>query len=563
MGEIGRGAAGIVYKAEDAKGKQPVALKAIWAEAGRPDESAIEAVRTIMALSHPNIAAIYDVFGEEQQVYIAFEYVSGVSLETMLRRMALPEKPVLLHCFEQVAEALDYADARGVVHRDIKPSNILVTETAGAGGVTAKITDFGVSRLVPHEMNSSGGMVGTPSYLSPEEIQGAAIDGRSDQFSLAVMVYEVLSGTKPFIADNLSTIFYQICEQPARSIEQTNTSLTPEVGQVLQRALAKNPAQRYPSCTDFLEALGKALREIPEWAAAVAPRRVAAAAPISPREITPKTEAPKHLPSLPKHRNLLDDEARETPRHSPLKLLAAMLVLSAVVIALTFLFEQWHWQPRLPRSAATSSQTAQTAKRTSPEKADNAALADREPEKQGGKKEAQSTPKAEVPPVSNPIAGPPPPVLKPVPVPRRQDSSPVSGSIAAVDLLSEPPGATIIVDGNRSTSCRAPCTMSLPNGRHTATVQLGGYNIARRVFNVPEDSGLITPLSKSTGTLVVTSQPAGSPIVIDNKPYGTTPRTLQLPAGPHKLVLTNGQMQHRETIEVVAGELTTRSLRWQ
>lgn len=120
----------------------------------------------------------------------------------------------------------------------------------------------------------------------------------------------------------------------------------------------------------------------------------------------------------------------------------------------------------------------------------------------------------------------------------------------------------MVVDGNQSTSCVAPCTMSLPNGRHTVAAELNGYNVGRRVFNVPEDSSLVTALNRSTGTLVVTSTPPGSRIFIDGKLFGETPATLHLSAGRHKLVLINGRMQHEETVEIEGGQLESRSVRW-
>lgn len=121
----------------------------------------------------------------------------------------------------------------------------------------------------------------------------------------------------------------------------------------------------------------------------------------------------------------------------------------------------------------------------------------------------------------------------------------------------------MVIDNNKNTSCVTPCTMSLPNGRHTAAAELDGYNVGRRVFNIPDDTSVVAALSRSTGTLVVTSTPPGSQILVDNKPYGVTPATLHLSAGRHKLVLIDGSMQHEETIEIEGGELQSRSLRWQ
>jgi serine/threonine protein kinase len=567
--EIGRGATGVVYKAVDPKLDQTVALKVIRPDPENRRPSAVDTLRAITRLSHPNIAVLYEVLSEEQDVCLLFEYAIGISLETMLRRLALPEKPALLHCFRQVAEALDYADAQGFVHRDIKPSNIIIHET-GAGRFTAKITDFGVLQLVSHGI-TGGVMAGTPSYLSPEEIQGTAVDGRSDQFSLAVVIYEALSGTKPFVADSLPAIFYQICRQAPRPVEQINPSLPAAAGVVLNRALAKNPSQRFPGCADFVEALGAALQDMPGWVTLPVAAREELPPPRTSRQVLPGGESSLYLPSLPKRRSSEEDhDTKKKQEHSPLALLAMMLLLSAVVIAVTVLFGQWDWRSVFSRTS-TGTAPPETSRRTGSGSAERSPAPPQVQAKQTPPgAAANETPK---PVDSNPVTGPPP-----VPIPTRTPkpgkpgtnlpaqegkSPPVPGAVAAVDLLSEPPGARIVVDGNASTSCVAPCTMSLPAGRHTATVELNGYNLARRVFNVPDEKTLITPLGRTSGTLVVTSTPAGSDIFIDNKPAGKTPTTLHLPAGRHTLVLVNGPMRHQETLDIGAGELATRSLRWQ
>lgn len=562
--EIGRGATGIVYKAVDSRANRTVAVKAIRSEPARTlDASALDAMRGMRALSHPNIAALYDVLQEKEQIYAVYEYVPGLSLETMLRRLVLPEKPVLLRCFEQVAQALDYADGKGVIHRDIRPSNIIIDaniiDANGAvGPVAAKITDFGISQIASHEMTSSGAMVGTPSYLSPEEIQGTTVDGRSDQFSLAVVIYEVLSGAKPFIADNLPWIFFQICKQPAKPVDEANPSLTQAVSIVLERALAKNPPQRFPCCADFVQALEKALQEIPEWTAAVERPAIAAVLGNAAAALPLKTDGIKRLPSLRRRPpGEEEEEPVKSPRHSPWKLLALMLVLSAVVIALSVLWGQWDWHSVLPGQRPVPGNGAKSQTETAATRGEQA-----KPQEQ---QQAVTKP-AQPPPDTNPAAG----AAKPskastgTPAPARQGgNAPVPGETASIDLLSAPPGATMVIDGNKSTACVTPCTMSLPNGRHTAAVELDGYNVARRVFNVPEDNSVVAALSKSAGTLVVTSTPPGAQILIDNKPYGVTPATLHLPAGPHKLVLIDGPMQHEETVEIEGGELQSRSLRWQ
>src|SRR5581483_9428358 len=206
-------------------------------------------------LSHPNIVTIYDVLEKEDYAYIFMEYVNGSSLEKMLRARSLPASAELLHFWRQVAGALDYAHRKGIVHRDIKPANIIISENAAGAERPAKIADFGVAKFVSHEMTHAGAMIGTPNYMSPEQIQGTAIDGRSDQFSLAVVVYELLCGEKPFTAESLPALFYLICKDDPKPVHEVNGALSETVGKVLERPLAKDPNQRFPSCGDFIGAL--------------------------------------------------------------------------------------------------------------------------------------------------------------------------------------------------------------------------------------------------------------------------------------------------------------------
>jgi serine/threonine-protein kinase len=562
-----------------------VAAKAIRPDAARGvTPEALDGLRAATTLAHPHIATLHDVLQDQeesrQRIFAVYEYVAGLSLETMLRRLALPEKPILLRCLEQVADALDYADTRGLVHRDIRPSNILITTSEP---VVAKVTDFGISQIAPHEMTSGGAMLGTPFYLSPEEIQGTAVDGRSDQFSLAVVTYEVLTGTKPFAADNLPGIFFQICRQGAKPAHVVNGSLTPEVSAVLERALAKTPAQRFLCCADFVGTLAQALKEIPEWAAegafvrAAAPAVTAAWADVTAaRPSTIPVQEMRRLPSLPRRGFDEDEDEFDKPKkHSPWMLLGLMLALSAVVILLSFLWRQWDWKPAIP---GFKSHAANTAKQQGTERAKTVTPPAQvpppaaTPQQQTGTTPAPSVPAASPPTTNNPSVNATAqaenkPVQTQSPaathrVAKQVLSGPVPGATASIDLLSVPPGATMMIDNNSQLSCVTPCTMSLPNGRHTAAALLNGYNVSRKVFNVPDDTSVVAALNQSSGTLVLTSTPPGAKIFVDNKPDGVTPTTLHLPAGSHKLVLTQGAMQHEETIEIEGGELQSRSLRW-
>ncbi len=158
----------------------------------------------------------------------------------MLTHEQTPDKETLLSILRQTAAALDYAHKKGIVHRDIKPANIMIHEDG-----TAKVTDFGVAKIVSQQMTQAGTMMGTPSYMSPEQVQGAAISGQADQFALAVISYEALTGEKPFAAEYLPSLLYKIVREEPLPPQRLNPTLGPQVEAVLRKALSKNPDDRY------------------------------------------------------------------------------------------------------------------------------------------------------------------------------------------------------------------------------------------------------------------------------------------------------------------------------
>src|SRR5208282_2003370 len=166
----------------------------------------------------------------------------------------------ILSIFRQTAAALDYAHKKGIVHRDIKPANIMVHEDG-----TAKVTDFGVAKIVSQELTRAGTIMGTPSYMSPEQVQGSPVSGRSDQFSLAVIAYEILTGDKPFNAEYLPTLLFKIVREEPIAPHRLNPTLLPVVESVMRKALAKNPEERYETCVDFVDALAAACNASPHW----------------------------------------------------------------------------------------------------------------------------------------------------------------------------------------------------------------------------------------------------------------------------------------------------------
>jgi serine/threonine protein kinase len=263
LAEIGRGAMGTVFQALDPDIDRLVAVKifsvfdAASGEGAAFRERFAQEARAAGRLTHPNIVAIYDR-GEEpeaQTPYIVMEYVAGQPLSNVLTAHSVRlEEGFALKIAKQVAEALAYAHERGVVHRDVKPSNILITEEGAA-----KIADFGVARLDTADTTFHGEVMGTPAYMSPEQLMGADVDGRSDIFSLGVILYTMLSGFRPFQGNGASTIGYKVINQNPVPITNFHLDLSKDTEYVVARAMAKNRDERYPTGTTMAHDLADIL----------------------------------------------------------------------------------------------------------------------------------------------------------------------------------------------------------------------------------------------------------------------------------------------------------------
>jgi serine/threonine protein kinase len=254
-GVLGTGAMGVVYKAYDANIARTVALKTIRRELldGLQESEIVARFRNEAQASgrlvHPNIVAVYD-FGElEEATYIAMEYVDGTPLSAFLTRETAMEATASVSCIGQLLRALDYAHARGVVHRDIKPANILVTADA-----QVKITDFGIAKIESSTLTQVGAVIGTPSYMSPEQFKGEVVDGRSDLFAVGIVLYQMLTGARPF-AGTASAVMHQIIHEEPVAPSVRKPGLHPAFDAVLSKAMAKRMEDRYPSAQVFLLAL--------------------------------------------------------------------------------------------------------------------------------------------------------------------------------------------------------------------------------------------------------------------------------------------------------------------
>ena len=258
VGELGRGAMGVVYKATDPVIGRTVAVKTIkLSEEGtgmsRPEllnRFQTEA-RAAGLLTHPNIVVVFDAGEEDGLYYITMELVEGRSLQSHLDAGQAFTLSRVLRIMEQACAALQFAHERNIVHRDIKPANIMLTADD-----TVKITDFGTAKILQFgTMQQTAHVMGTPSYMSPEQVKGRAVDGRSDIFSLGVMLYEMVTGEKPFPGQNITTVIYKIVNEEPVPPRNIDPSIHPGMSAVVMKALAKEPEARYQTCREMLEDL--------------------------------------------------------------------------------------------------------------------------------------------------------------------------------------------------------------------------------------------------------------------------------------------------------------------
>ncbi|HET7764252.1 MAG TPA: serine/threonine-protein kinase [Burkholderiales bacterium] len=269
-GELGRGAMGVVYKGEDPALDRTVALKTVILSedaAGKADYQKrffLEA-KAAGRLSHPQIITVYD-FGQEGDVaYMAMEFLKGKELRTRMKESSI-SVPEAVHIAEQVAEGLGYAHEHGVVHRDIKPSNIMLLPHE-----QVKIMDFGIARMRASDHKTSTGLVlGTPKYMSPEQVSGSPVDHRSDIFSLGVVLYEMLTQSKLFEGEDTPQIFHAVANFQPPPPSRLNPEVPAMLDFVVERALKKDPSVRYQDAFELAQDLRAALAELVDREAAAA-----------------------------------------------------------------------------------------------------------------------------------------------------------------------------------------------------------------------------------------------------------------------------------------------------
>jgi len=252
--ELGKGAMGIVYLGKDPKINRVVAIKTM-ALAQEFEEDELEEVKerffreaeTAGRLNHPNIVTIFDAGEEHDLAYISMEFLKGHDLARYCKPDNLMDMKTVISIVARSAEGLDYAHQQNVVHRDIKPANIMYEPESD----TVKITDFGIARITDSSKTKTGMVLGTPSYMSPEQLAGKKVDGRSDLFSLGVMLYQMLSGSLPFKAESMASLMFKITNEDAADVRTIREDIPEAIANIINKALTKNADERYQTGSEF------------------------------------------------------------------------------------------------------------------------------------------------------------------------------------------------------------------------------------------------------------------------------------------------------------------------
>jgi len=556
---------GIVYKAQDPAIGRAIAIKSIRlqdltdeTERVRLRERLFREAQSAGMLSHPNIVTIYDIAEENGMAYIFMEFVNGPPLERMLKVDQTPDKETLLSIFRQTAAALDYAHKKGIVHRDIKPANIMIHEDG-----TAKITDFGVAKIMSQQMTLSGTMMGTPSYMSPEQVQSTAITGAADQFSLAVIAYEVLTGEKPFAAEYLPTLLYKIVKEDPLPPQRLNNTLSPQVETVLSKALAKRPEDRFENCTEFVNTLTTACNANPDWTPL--PRGSSPNMPTAgSRDDLGETVADtRPVPVVSSVVNSVvspavdpvvnpgdNDETRVIPPPPPPPPIPERqpepshtlrnVLLSIATVAVMFIVVFVATQKRGAQPEATPDPPPTAVSQPAP---------------------------VEAAPTPPPAPPPDPPPAEHVETPQKvavaQPAVPAVPKEGAFQLTTSPVGATATFDTS-GIECTTPCNLTLPAGRHVFVLHHAGFRETQKIITIPNDTGLIVDLVPMTGTLNLITDPAGLTVLIDGREHPQkTPVSLTLPVGPHKIQVVKGSERQDLQIDLSDGQFLSKTISWQ
>jgi len=563
VGELGRGSMGVVYQGFDPVIGRTVAIKTMLPEGLSPqefEEYKTRFQREAMAagiLAHPNIITVYD-FGEDNGVlYLAMEFLEGKSLEKIVQEQTVLPIETILPIYDQVCSALDHAHQNRVVHRDIKPANIMILQNG-----LVKVTDFGIAKMMSMGMTQAGQILGTPNYMSPEQVKGRQIDGRSDIFSLGVILYELVTGEKPFGGQNITTVIYKIINENPIPPRELDASIHAGLSLVISKALAKNVDERYQTCRE----LSEDLRNYKNLGGAVAgPGTVmlkSAPGTVEGIELAPvpvPTPAPSATPNPAAH-SAVDEtpigsslNIHVIPPHAPHKqsipqiawVLGALLLV-AITMGISYIVVL------RPRNRSAAPAVAPAVANVTPTPNTQAVVTPTD-------QTVITTPATTTPVTTTPATTVPATTITPTPDNSTHEHTgrAAAAKVGQLMVSANVSGARISIDGRSDPTWLTPHTIpDLPAGVHNVEIAMNGFDnyVQSVTIEGGQTENVVGNLSAPTGELDITTVPRGVEVVIDGKSYGPSPVSAVLPLGKHTYVLNApGQTPDVRTYTLTSG----------
>lgn len=508
VSELGRGAMGVVYRAVDPNIGRTVALKTMRLDAAGMEHDEMlrrfhNEARAAGLMNHPNIVITYDADQCDGLFYIAMEYLEGETLQSLISAKKILPAEEIVRIGKQVAAGLDYAHAMKVVHRDIKPANIMITLQN-----VVKIMDFGISKSAD-TMTRTGQAFGTPFYMSPEQVMGLGVDGRSDLFSLGAMLYEMATGERPFAGEGLMEIIYKIVNEIPIPPCELQKAVHPGMSAVISRCLAKKPDERYQTGAQLAEDLESfhQLKPADKQSMTVLPMETHA----NPAAATQRMV---RLPTPALNQPMGAAEANRVKRPGAkarkITWTAAAVLVTSLTIVVTYLV-----QNRGKPSQPTTAELDRTAS------AKSIAAQQKTPAPNGASLES----------MQNSFPN----------VPEKGQASLRPGKVR-IQFTSNPEGALVRFDGESSRSWLTPVTMAdvIP-GRHEVVFTKDGYSMETRLVEIGPNrssSAYHVDLKPEMTALSVSSDPPGAKIEIDGTDTGKiAPAQIPVTEGQHTVVL--------------------------
>jgi len=589
VSELGRGSMGVVYQGFDPVIGRTVAVKTMLTEGQTPAEFEDFKARfqreaqAAGVLTHPNIVTVYD-FGEDEGVlYLAMEFLEGKSLQDLVEEQSVLAVETIVPMYEQVCSALDHAHAHKVIHRDIKPANIMILDSG-----LVKVTDFGIAKMMSMGMTQAGQILGTPNYMSPEQVKGRQIDGRSDIFALGVVLYELVTGEKPFGGQNITTVIYKIINENPIPPRELDATIHPGLSYVIQKALAKNPDERYQTCRELAEDLknykklggmqapsATVIVRVPPVGASTA--ETARTAPVPP---APSQVVQEYHPSRPMSVQVIPPSKPRAEHTSPV--VWVFLTLLAVGAGGGGFYLVSH-KPEIKNLPETVSQQTPPQPQPSGPPAGEATGGTPAPQGEGGTQTVPGTTPAEgAATPSNPAPGPgtsapsatnsqPTAPAQPVTEVVKLSSAsasvakPAASRIGRLLVTSNIEGAKITIDGRSEMAWATPYTIpDLPAGTHSVAVTKPGYSNYQQSITIEggRTAALNAPLSVPAGEINISTVPPGIDVLIDGHPVGRSPVQKSVGIGQHTYTLqVPGRDPYTKTFEIKTdGSILTKNV---